>query len=84
MVLSYGTLVTWCQMLSMERLGRIALILIALVAFGLTFDYFHVAQKERQLASAVSACGGTLGSIPFWPLGPSIALPCPKFQMTKS
>jgi hypothetical protein len=36
---------------------------------GLAIDYVMVQRKEAQLTSAVSDCGGRIGSIPFWPIG---------------
>ncbi|MDY0169821.1 MAG: hypothetical protein RBS80_24975 [Thermoguttaceae bacterium] len=53
----------------MKRLGKAALVFAALIAIGLSLDYLNVARKERQLSTAVSNCGGRIGSIPVWPLG---------------
>ena len=52
----------------MKRLGKAALIFIALIAVGLSMDYINVSRKERQLSAVVSNCGGRFGSIPVWPL----------------
>ena len=53
----------------MKHIGKAALIVATLIAIGLPIDYLNVVRKERQLSTAVSNCGGRIGSIPVWPLG---------------
>ena len=60
----------------MQRLKRILgwlkgilgwLFVVAWVA--LVVDYYRVNAKEQRVFLAIAECGGTNGSIPFWPFG---------------
>ena len=53
----------------MRYLRRGILVAIVLTVVGLPTDYILVRNKIARVATAVSECGGKMGSIPLWPLG---------------